>query len=92
MQLAGIHQRLLVARRLLAEAVMQRRAVEMLRDRQFAEWVVAQRKIESAVMDEIAQRMAQQGAETGEDKESDVKPWRSVHASTKPVIDERKYA
>lgn len=54
LELAGVHKRLEAARVELIEATKQRRAVELLRDRRFAEWQMAEKKRESAAIDELA--------------------------------------
>ena len=54
LELAGAHKRLEAARLELIEATRQRRAVELLRDRRFAEWKKAEEKRETAAIDELA--------------------------------------
>jgi flagellar export protein FliJ len=54
LELAGVHKRLEAARAELIEATKQRRAVELLRDRRFAEWRNAENKRETAAIDELA--------------------------------------
>ncbi len=55
-QLAGVHRRLDAARAELLEKTTQRRAVELLRDRQFEEWRRDQLKREFRELDEIAMK------------------------------------
>ena len=59
-QLAGLHTHLTRARAELAQAMKDRRAIELLRDRKFEEWKLEQRRLETNAMDEIAQRMSGQ--------------------------------
>ena len=54
LELAGVHRRLEEARRRLAEAARDRRAVELLRERRLAEFRRAVRKQEEAEIDELA--------------------------------------
>ncbi|MBL9000321.1 MAG: flagellar FliJ family protein [Phycisphaerae bacterium] len=54
LKLAGAHRRLDKARGELAEAAARRRAVELLRDRQYEAWKKAQDKLDEAAIDEIA--------------------------------------
>ena len=53
LQLAGVHKRLEAARRSLALAARDRRAVEVLRERRFARWKAEQAHKEAAAVDEI---------------------------------------
>jgi flagellar protein FliJ len=53
-ELAGVHQRLVAARSELMNAARQRRAVEMLREKRFAEWKRDMDKRETAALDELA--------------------------------------
>ncbi len=63
LKLAGIHRRLDAARLELLAAATQRKAVELLRERQYAAWRVEQNRKESAAIDEIAMmRAARRGA------------------------------
>lgn len=55
-QLAGLLQRLEVARGKLAEAAAARRAVELLRERRLAEWHRQARLEEQRELDELASR------------------------------------
>jgi flagellar biosynthesis chaperone FliJ len=57
-QLSGVHSHLARARASLALAMRERRAIEMLRDRQYEEWLLDQRRRETAATDEIAARLA----------------------------------
>ncbi|MEN0019333.1 MAG: hypothetical protein AAF747_00455 [Planctomycetota bacterium] len=52
-ELAAVHERLAAARRLLAEAMAARRAVELLRERRLAEWKRGRERIEMALVDDI---------------------------------------
>ncbi|MHC4416013.1 MAG: flagellar export protein FliJ [Planctomycetota bacterium] len=54
LQLAGVHARLESARARLVEAAQRRRAIELLRDRRYAQWKAAQDKAETAALDELA--------------------------------------
>jgi flagellar export protein FliJ len=54
LELAGVHQRIEVARRELVEAARRRRAIELLRDRRYEQWRVAVEKAEISRMDELA--------------------------------------
>ncbi|HWB19054.1 MAG TPA: flagellar FliJ family protein [Phycisphaerales bacterium] len=60
LELAGVHQRLEGARADLVEAAKQRRAVELLRDRRFAEWKAGLEKREAAALDDLAARGAEE--------------------------------
>lgn len=66
-QLAGVHQRLDAARLSLLQAVMERKAVEALRERQLEEWKREQDRRQTAAMDDLAgvraARLAQQGSD-----------------------------
>jgi hypothetical protein len=68
-QLAGLHTHLTRARAELAQAMKDRRAIELLRDRRFEEWKLEQRRIETNQMDEIAQRMSQRAHESAQHRE-----------------------
>lgn len=68
-QLAGLHTHLTRARAELAQAMKDRRAIELLRDRRFEEWKLEQRRIETNQMDEIAQRMSQRAQESAQNRE-----------------------
>lgn len=54
LELAGVHRRLEAARRALLEAAVRRKAVELLRERRYEAWVLAQRRREDAALDELA--------------------------------------
>ena len=54
LQLAGVHRRLDLARAQLIEAAKRRRAMELLRDRRFAQFKAAENKAETAALDELA--------------------------------------
>lgn len=54
LELAGVHKRLEAARVELVQAAKQRRAVELLRDRRWAQWKIAEEKRETAALDELA--------------------------------------
>lgn len=58
LELAAVHKRLEAARAELIEATKQRRAVELLRDRRFAEWKREQDRKENAFVDELAVQQA----------------------------------
>lgn len=57
-QLAGVHANLAKARAELAQAMKARRAIEILREKQYEEWRAEERRRDAAAMDEIAARMA----------------------------------
>jgi flagellar export protein FliJ len=54
LDLAGVHARLDAARRQLMRAAVRRRAVELLRERRFQDWLDEQRRKEQAAGDELA--------------------------------------
>ena len=54
LELAGVHRRLEATREELIEATRQRRAIELLRDRRFAQWKTDQEKAETGALDELA--------------------------------------
>ncbi len=54
LQLAGIHQRLEAERCGLIEAMKQRRAIELLRDRRYEQFKAGQEKAETQALDELA--------------------------------------
>ncbi|MCG3124352.1 MAG: hypothetical protein GIKADHBN_02815 [Phycisphaerales bacterium] len=54
LRLAGIHRRLDAARLELLHAATQRKAVELLREKQHAEFLAAERKRDAAAVDELA--------------------------------------
>ncbi len=57
LRLAGVIARTELARRSLMEATSRRRAVELLRDRQFEAWKAEQNKRERLELDEIGARL-----------------------------------
>ena len=54
LELAGLHRRLQEARRILTDASVKRRAIELLRDRRFQEWRRHHVRREQAAQDELA--------------------------------------
>jgi flagellar export protein FliJ len=54
LELAGVHKRLELARQSLVEAARERRAIELLRERRFAQWMAALDKAEADMLDELA--------------------------------------
>ncbi len=54
LELSGIHARVERARRALLEAATARKAVEALRDRRREAWVMEQKRLDEAVMEEVA--------------------------------------
>ena len=54
LELAGVHRRLETARSALVEAARARRAIELLRERRFAQWKAALAKAEDQALDELA--------------------------------------
>lgn len=52
-ELSGIHGRLDAARLQLLRAATRRRAVELLRDRRYEEWLASERRREDAALDEL---------------------------------------
>jgi len=62
LELHGVHHRMEAARQELVEAAKARRAVELLRDRRWEEWKVAEDKIEVAALDELAVIAAARGS------------------------------
>lgn len=54
LELAGVHKRLELARQSLVEASRARRAIELLRERRFAQWKAALDKAEADTLDELA--------------------------------------
>lgn len=54
LELAGVHKRLESARAALIEATKQRRAMEILRDRQLARFKATQERRETSALDELA--------------------------------------
>jgi flagellar FliJ protein len=54
LQLAGLAQRMESARHRLTEAMKRRRAIELLRERRFAQWKQRLDKAETQVLDELA--------------------------------------
>jgi len=74
LELAGIHARVERARRALLEAATARKAVEALRDRRREAWAAEQKRLDEAIMDELAvvghaRRGREDGA--GEGRETD---------------------
>lgn len=65
LRLASIARQIEQAREKLAEAMRQRKAIELLRQRQFEDWRRRQRKREIAQLDEAAARTAQSGSVLG---------------------------
>lgn len=57
-QLAGVLTHLKKARAELVEAMKARRAIELLREKQFEEWKLEQRRLDTNAMDEIAARIS----------------------------------
>ena len=57
-ELAGVHTRLEAARVQLIEATRDRRAIELLKERRFAQWKAALEKAEHAAVDELAVQAA----------------------------------
>ena len=53
-ELAQIERRVATARRELTEAMRQRKAMEMLRDKQYRQWLAEQRRKETVELDELA--------------------------------------
>ncbi|QDU33169.1 Flagellar FliJ protein [Poriferisphaera corsica] len=53
-KMAELEQHILIAREKLLEATKKRKALELLRDKQKAEWIAAENKRETAELDEIA--------------------------------------
>ena len=53
LRLAGVHQRVEIARRELLKATTRRKAVERLRERRLEEWRWEQKYAEAAALDEI---------------------------------------
>ncbi len=54
LELAGVHKQLERARNDLLEASRQRRAVELLRDKRYEQWLAEQKRVEAAALDEMA--------------------------------------
>lgn len=61
LQLAGLYKKLEAARRELQEAMTRRRAVELLKERQFQAWRREQNRRETLEVDEIATMRAARG-------------------------------
>lgn len=53
-ELAGVHQRIEAARQELLEAKREVRAIELLREKRFAQWKAALDQAESNMLDELA--------------------------------------
>ncbi len=67
-KLAGLHKRVEAARSELIAATKARRAVELLRERRYEQWVQEQKQREAAMLDEIAVvrgGLQRDGAEAG---------------------------
>ena len=64
LELAGVHKRLEAARAALLEAAKNRKAVELLRDKRWAEWMEREKKLEAAAVDELAVMRARHGGDT----------------------------
>jgi flagellar protein FliJ len=62
LELAGVHQRLQIARAALLEAAKARRAVDLLRERHLEAWRSEHNRKEAAAVDEIAVMRARQNA------------------------------
>lgn len=60
LQLAGLHKRLDRAREELRQAVAARKAVELLREERFAQWLADLNKREAMMLDELATMRAGQ--------------------------------
>jgi len=58
LEAAGVHKRLETARSELIEATRQRRAVELLRERRYAEWHKRMNRLEDDALDELAVQSA----------------------------------
>jgi len=58
LELAGVHRRLDAAREELVEAMRRRRAVELLRDKRYEQWLAEQEKADVAMIDELAVQSA----------------------------------
>ena len=69
--MAGAHARLEAARAELIEATTARRAVELLRDRQYEEFVAQAKRTEFAMLDEL---MVMRGGRAGDDAEHTENP------------------
>lgn len=69
-KLAGVHQRLKVARGRLVEAIAARKALELLKERRLADWKMGIEKREARVLDDVgtfgAMRKRQELAEAEE--------------------------
>lgn len=79
-KLAGVHKRIEAARSELIEATKARRAVELLRERRYEQWLEEQRHKEAAMLDEIAVvRGGRPGAsDDGTDEQVEVGAGRSA--------------
>ncbi len=64
LELAGVHKRLEVARAALLEATKRRKAVELLKERRYEEWMQKQNKKEAEAIDEMAVMAASRGDES----------------------------
>lgn len=54
LELAGVHKRIAAAREELLAAARRRKAVELLKERRYEEWRVAESRAEMAAVDELA--------------------------------------
>jgi len=54
LQLAGLHKQIERARRELVERSRARRAIEILRERRYAEWQIEEARAETTAIDELA--------------------------------------
>jgi flagellar protein FliJ len=70
-ELAGLHRRLERARHDLLEAMRDRKAIELLRERRYHEWRMQQEKRDVAAMDEIAVVSASSSARDRQNGSSD---------------------
>jgi flagellar export protein FliJ len=70
-KLAGVHQRLKVARGRLVEAIAARKALELLKERRLAEWKMGIHKREDRVLDDVSTfGVLRKRMETAEGEES----------------------
>jgi len=63
LELAGLHRRIEAARQGLREAAARRRALELLRDRQKAEWQASFDKREQGMIDDLVAAKAARGSD-----------------------------
>ena len=64
LELAGLHRRLQEARRILTDAAVKRRAIELLRDQRYAQWKRNHARREQAAQDELATISAARNRQT----------------------------